>query len=391
MKAKFGVTILLTGVLWGCGRDDPSPATEERSAEGSRERAGVYAYEGDPTPEELERGRLDASWRDVVQLDSVEGMDSLPNPERWEQITAEQVNGGTMYLPLYGDVSGPSVLRVQTLLDRALFSPGMIDGRWGANTEKAVYWLQTREGLRATGRVDQPTFDRLVELAGRPEQLAVPYRLTMEDVQGPFVDIPDDIYEQAELDCLCYESLTEKLSELFHVTPGLLARMNPGVDLNAATAGTTVRVPAIRSANAGGTPAVARLVVSDRGSYVHALDAGGRILYHFPSTLGSTYNPSPEGDYQVTAVALDPDWHYQPEILEDAEPGPDAIIPPGPNSAVGKVWMELNKPHYGVHGTRAPQTIGYATSSGCVRLTNWDAVFLSGKIDKGTPVEFRDT
>ncbi|MDQ3556363.1 MAG: L,D-transpeptidase, partial [Gemmatimonadota bacterium] len=118
-----------------------------------------------------------------------------------------------------------------------------------------------------------------------------------------------------------------------------------------------------------------------------------RILYHFPSTLGSTYNPSPSGDYKVTNVAFDPDWRYQPDIIEDAEPGPDATIPPGPNVAVGKVWMALNKEHYGIHGTSAPETIGYTTSSGCVRLTNWDAVFLAQRIEARVPVpvEFRDT
>jgi lipoprotein-anchoring transpeptidase ErfK/SrfK len=54
------------------------------------------------------------------------------------------------------------------------------------------------------------------------------------------------------------------------------------------------------------------------------------------------------------------------------------------------VWMQLSKPHYGIHGTSAPETIGYATSNGCVRLTNWDADFLSRRVREGTPVEFRD-
>jgi lipoprotein-anchoring transpeptidase ErfK/SrfK len=54
------------------------------------------------------------------------------------------------------------------------------------------------------------------------------------------------------------------------------------------------------------------------------------------------------------------------------------------------VWMALSKPHYGIHGTSAPETIGYTTSSGCVRLTNWDARFLAERISPGTAVEFRD-
>jgi lipoprotein-anchoring transpeptidase ErfK/SrfK len=297
-----------------------------------------------------------------------------------------------MHLPLHGDVAGPSVLRLQILLDRALFSPGAIDGRWGKNTEKAVYWLQRREGLPATGQVDERTFERLVELARRPEQLVREHRLTAKDVEGPFVSIPEDIYAQAELDCLCYESLTEKLSEMFHVTADVLRQLNPEVEMDQLTEGSTIRVPQVRDEWEGQVGQVARLVVSDEGSYVHAVDANGRIVYHFPSTLGSSYDPSPTGDHRVVSITEDPWWHYQPSILAHVDNSkPDARIPPGPNNAVGRVWMALSKPHYGIHGTKAPETIGYTSSAGCVRLTNWDAIFLSRRIDEGVPVEFRDT
>jgi hypothetical protein len=118
---------------------------------------------------------------------------------------------------------------------------------------------------------------------------------------------------------------------------------------------------------------------------VHALDAGGRILYHFPSTLGSTYDPSPQGSFTINDVTEDPSWHFQPKILEHVpDDKPDAMIPAGPNNAVGLVWMDLSEPHYGIHGTKSPETIGYATSAGCVRLTNWDALFLSKRVSKGT-------
>ncbi|HEX6039164.1 L,D-transpeptidase, partial [Longimicrobium sp.] len=69
---------------------------------------------------------------------------------------------------------------------------------------------------------------------------------------------------------------------------------------------------------------------------------------------------------------------------------PDAMIPAGPNVAVGAVWIDLSEPHYGIHGTSEPQTIGYASSNGCVRLTNWDVKFLSRHVRAGVPVEFRD-
>lgn len=394
---------LLLPLLGAC-RDTEDGAraaaeTAERSAREATDRAKavfaaapIWGGDREPTPEELERGRLDPSWRRVVQLDSVSAESRRPNPEQWEQISPERVNRGPMVLPLNGDASGPSVLRTQVLLDRARFSPGIIDGRWGKNTEKALYWLQKREGLRATGQVDSATFARLKELAGSPGELVVQHRLTAEDVEGPFVEIPDSIYEAARLDCMCYESLTEKLSEKFHVTPELLQQLNPGVELDVLRAGSTLQAPAVRGPDEASAGQVRKVVVSGAGFFVHALDGNGRILYHFPSTLGAEYDPSPQGDFRITSVTEDPWWHYQPSILEHVpDDRPEAKIPPGPNNAVGVVWIDLSVPHYGIHGTRAPETIGYTTSAGCVRLTNWDALFLARRVRKGIPVQFSDT
>jgi lipoprotein-anchoring transpeptidase ErfK/SrfK len=271
-----------------------------------------------------------------------------------------------------------------------LFSPGIIDGHWGKNTEKSLYFFQSREGLRRTGRVDEETFNRLAELAVAGNELVVAHPLTADEVSGPFVSIPEDIYAKAELECLCYESLTEKLAEMFHTSPDILGKLNPGVDLNGVTAGQTISVPNVRAANAGQGAQVARIVVSSEGFFVQALDASGRILFHFPSTLGSNFDPSPSGNHTVTRITRDPSWHYQPAILahvDDSEP--EAMIPAGPNNAVGRVWMALSIPHYGIHGTAAPETIGYVTSAGCIRLTNWDALFLADRIQAGVPVEFR--
>ena len=59
--------------------------------------------------------------------------------------------------------------------------------------------------------------------------------------------------------------------------------------------------------------------------------------------------------------------------------------PPGPNSPVGVVWIDLSKPHYGIHGTPVPSTIGKTTSHGCIRLTNWDATELAKLVTPGMP------
>ncbi|HEX8243201.1 MAG TPA: L,D-transpeptidase, partial [Longimicrobium sp.] len=325
-----------------------------------------------------------------VKLDTTGAGAPVRNPERWEQITPDRVNNGPMFLPLSGDVSGPSVLRTQILLDRALFSPGEMDGHYGKNTAKAIYFFQQSHNLRPTARVDSATFQALARAAGSPKDLIVRHQLTADDVKGPFITIPENVQAQAKLPCSCYNSLTEKLGEMFHVSPDLLKRLNPGVDLDQLQAGQTVNAPAVRDANAGGGQ-VAQIVVSGRGSYVQALDPSGRILYHFPSTLGSTYDPSPSGSFRVTNVEQNPAWHYQPQLLATApDTAHEAMVPGGPNNRVGAVWMALSAPHYGIHGTNKPETIGYATSSGCVRLTNWDAQFLSRHVREGVPVHFRD-
>ena len=399
MKVRYSALAALV-LAAACGGDDeqaaPPPEPQQPTADqaaAARARAVQVAWNrrmAAMTPDEMNRARMDMSWQEVVQLDAPTGPD-IPNPEKWEQITAQTVNTAPQHVPLHGDVGGPSVLRTQILLDRALFSPGIMDGRWGKNTAEALYWFQHREGLRKTARLDSATFQRLRQAAGNPRELVVRRTLTEDDVKGPFTPIPEDIYEHAKLDCSCYESLSEKLSETYHATPDLLEKLNPGVDLNTLRAGQQIYVPAVRDEDAAGRGQVAKLVVSGRGTYVHALDAGGRILYHFPSTLGGSYSPSPSGAFRVNGVTQDPSWHYQPDILVGVPDNePDAMIPAGPNVAVGAVWIDLSEPHYGIHGTSEPQTIGYASSNGCVRLTNWDVKFLSRYVRAGVPVEFRD-
>ncbi|HEX6071277.1 MAG TPA: L,D-transpeptidase family protein [Longimicrobiaceae bacterium] len=390
-RSALALLALFTGAcVGGDSADDAAPAAEGTGASAEVD-PSVY---GNPrqrlSREELERGRMNAGWRRYVQMDSLSDTTQVNNRETWEEITAQSLQQSPMVLPLTGDVAGPSVARLQIALDRALFSPGIIDGRWGMNTEKAVYWLQKRERLPATGRVDAATWQRIVQLAS-VQTFTRAHTLTAEDVKGPFITIPEDIYEQAELDCMCYESLSEKLAETFHTSPELLAKLNPGVDLDAVAAGQSLNVPQVREAAAAPAGGIAEIVISDGGHYLHAVDSAGRVLMHFPTTLGSDYAPSPEGEFSITNIAPDPTWHYQPDLLTGVEDWKEeAIIPAGPNNAVGVVWMQLSKPHYGIHGTSSPESIGYVTSHGCVRLTNWDARLLSERIEPGVAVHFRD-
>lgn len=387
MKWAAVSTAVLLAVV-ACAREEP----EEPVAD------VLWSPEDTLTDAEIEAGRQDESWRGAPSVLAIPvaalGLDTIAVPERWGEISELPGAGEgieAVHVPVAGSSAGPSVLYVQILLDRARFSPGVLDGRWGKNTEKAVFWLQEQGGLPATGVVDSTTLAHLFDISDRPASYVREHVLVEDDLAGPFTALPQNVYRQARLRCLCYQSPSEKLAERFHAAPALLAELNPGLDLDHLTPGDPIRVPDIESPAAGGA-AVARIVISGLGSYLHALDAEDRILYHFPITLGSQYDPSPLGELQVVSIHANPWFHYQPALLAGHDASePSTRLPPGPNNLVGDTWIKLSEPHYGIHGTREPETIGYATSSGCVRLTNWDAVFLRERIEPGVTVEFRDT
>ena len=55
-------------------------------------------------------------------------------------------------------------------------------------------------------------------------------------------------------------------------------------------------------------------------------------------------------------------------------------VPGGPNNLLGAraiyLYRNGNDTHFRIHGTNQPQTIGYAMSSGCVRMMNHDVIDL---------------
>ena len=100
----------------------------------------------------------------------------------------------------------------QVLLDRQGFSPGEIDGTLGVNMTRALTALKEARKLPSTGQPDCETWRALGgDSAG---SASVAYTITADDVKGPFVRIPDDVYDQQKLDCLCYQSLRENFSTL---------------------------------------------------------------------------------------------------------------------------------------------------------------------------------
>lgn len=311
--------------------------------------------------------------------------------QSFKGLDASGINATPVLVPISGDISGPSVLRAQVYLDRAHYSVGVIDGRWGRNSAISVWWWQQSHGLEATGDIDEATFRSLAAAAGGVQPV-VQHQLTADDVAGPFVQIPEDVYDQEELKCLCYETLREKLAERFHASEEFLELLNPNTKFSELQAGQSINVPNVRAPLSADQRDIARVVISIAGNSFNAFDGAGNLVFHAPTTLGSTFDPSPSETVTVKKIIPNPQFHYNPKLYSEVpDDEPDAHLNPGPNSPVGVVWMALSKPHYGIHGTKDPDAIGYASSHGCVRLSNWDADEVRRRISEGIQVEFVDT
>ncbi len=269
-------------------------------------------------------------------------------------------------------------LRVQVLLDRAQFAPGEIDARWGSNTQRAIAAFQRSRDLDPSGSIDEATWHAL---NADTAPVLVEYRLTAQDVAGPYNVLPEDMMAKAALPQLGFASLAEALGERHHASPALLQALNPGADLT--REGTTLWVPNVQAA----APTKAASVIVDKSdSSVMLRDEGGRVYARFPASTGSEHDPLPIGRWTIKGVARDPHFQYNPQLFWDAEPGhAKAKLAPGPNNPVGVAWVDLSKDHYGIHGTPEPGKVGKTESHGCIRLTNWNAAALAGAVAPGTP------
>jgi lipoprotein-anchoring transpeptidase ErfK/SrfK len=218
----------------------------------------------------------------------------------------------------------------------------------------------------------------------------VEYAIADADVAGPFTpDIPPKLPDQAALDALNYRTPLEALAERFHSSPALLQQLNPGAMFQ--RAGERLMVPNVASSPASAPTSDVTVAVTKSTSALTIEDSSGRILFHAPVTSGSVHDPLPIGAWKVNGVQRNPKFHYNPELFWDATPGDrKATLQAGPNNPVGVVWIDLSKPHYGIHGTPEPSNIGHVESHGCVRLTNRDADRVAQWVRPGTKVVFRE-
>ncbi|MGP4789146.1 L,D-transpeptidase family protein [Psychrobacter sp. 1Y11] len=268
--------------------------------------------------------------------------------------------------------------RLQALLNWNHSGVGSVDGYWGKNTRKAMQAFQKANGLNITDKLSAETWDALMAsetLARQP--VLVRYELTPDDVNIKTTTIPAGAEAKSKLEGMYYESVLEALAEKFHMSDSYLKSLNPQASFEA---GETITV--YNPGNPNTTP-VSRVVADKTTETLYAYDDQGNLVASYPTTVGSTATPSPTGTHEVQVKVNGPNYTYT------GDNGEKFIIPPGPNNPVGKVWIGLTKPSYGIHGSPDPDRISRQASAGCVRLTNWDALALLGVINDDATVEFK--
>jgi lipoprotein-anchoring transpeptidase ErfK/SrfK len=91
------------------------------------------------------------------------------------------------------------------------------------------------------------------------------------------------------------------------------------------------------------------------------------------------------GTATITAKREWPDWTPPDEMLKRRPDLPRHMVG-GPDNPLGARAMYLGDTQYRIHGSNEPHTIGTATTSGCIRLTNDDVIDLYNRAKIGATV-----
>lgn len=276
-----------------------------------------------------------------------------------------------------------NTLEMQIALARAGFSPGSIDGRHGLQTRQALAAYQQTHALEPTGEWDAATGEQLMIR----DPVFAAFQLepaTFDRIDPP----PMSWRERGQRSRMAYQSILEMVAEKSQSHPDLIRELNPAVDWATLRPGQRLRVPHIPEVRPQGTVTQLRISLSDRS--LQALDEAGRIRFHAPVSIARRVDKRPSGELKVRVRVEDPNYTFNPAILSGtaAREGitEKFIIQPGPNNPVGTVWIGLNLPSYGIHGTPEPEQVGRTESSGCFRLANWNAETLLQIVHDGMSV-----
>lgn len=91
------------------------------------------------------------------------------------------------------------------------------------------------------------------------------------------------------------------------------------------------------------------------------------------------------GELWVSSKQQNPTWRPTARMRRE-NPRLPVSMGPGPQNPLGPRAIYLGWGEYRIHGTNAPGSIGFESSSGCFRMHNADAIDLFDRVHIGAPV-----
>ena len=285
-------------------------------------------------------------------------------------------------IPLITNLTFRDVAAVQTLVDRANFSCGVIDGKQGPKTRAALRYWQEANKLPATSAIDEPTLRAL----GPLDQAFTTRVVTPEDISS-LTRTPSTWIGKSQAARLDYQTVLERVAEESHAAEACIRELNPQASWPNPQPGTVLTVPNPQPAL---KPDAERITISLGQKFVRVFDKNDALVALFPCSIAKDREKRPVGELFVANCAENPNYYFDPALFtEDAEAATmtgKLVIPAGPNNPVGVAWISLSLSGYGMHGTPHPEDIGKTESHGCFRLANWNAEKLLHMIRIGMPV-----
>ena len=335
---------------------------------------GFAASSADPLSFDLPESEQLQDFSNDPTIKSIEDADGKRHTTLNLSDYAKQVNSATWSPNM--KVNSAMTIKMQALLDWNHASPGPIDGGWGMNSKKALTNFQNMKGLPATGKMNQQTWDALVQGVNKNKPVLVSYTLTQEDIDTNFASTPSGSEAKSKMKGLYYQDIKEMLGERFHMDVRYLDKLNKNKSYKA---GETITVVNTRGQL---NQRINRVVANKADKTLYAYN-GDKLVATYPTTVGSDATPSPHGTYKIVNKVKMP-WYKA--TVDEAGGKKVYMLPPGPNNPVGVVWMGLSKPSYGLHGSPKPEGISRQASHGCIRLTNWDVLEVYANIENGATV-----
>jgi len=272
----------------------------------------------------------------------------------------------------------------QVALARRGFSAGPIDGLNGSQTRAALRAFQRKLGLAITGDLNEATLAQLT-LNGPLYTNVLVSATDLASLQP----LGTTWLAKSQQDRLEFETALEMLGERSFSNPKLIRALNPQIDWKNFVGGTSVRLVQVTPPPVERKAAFLRIFLADR--VLEAFDENTNLLAHFPCSIAARVDKRPAGEaLHIAVLAPNPNYTFDPEVFPESAEARELerklILQPGPNNPVGTVWIGLDKPGYGIHGTPIPEHVGRTESHGCFRLANWNAEHLLKLVSLELPV-----